>query len=159
MNDQDDGPKVKVVDRRWFTSDGDLREPSPDRPVRSQDPPPPAPAEQAGDQTETPPPADANDAGPATEPETPLDGAGEGLVHAPGEPGFVELVDSLAQPAVAFLSGQVPGRGRDLNAAKYYIDLLGTLEAKTRGNLNLEEKSILDDVLYQLRSLYLAASR
>ena len=71
----------------------------------------------------------------------------------------MELVDSLAQPAAAFLSGQVPGRGRDLEAARYYIDLLGVLESKTRGQLTLEEKNVLDDVLYQLRSLYVAATR
>ena len=154
MADQDEERKVKVVDRRWFTAEGELREPLPDRPpAPAQAAPPNEPASEAASQPEDSlPPADISTPFPDDPPaDSPL--------NVPGQPGFVELVDTLAQPAVAFLSGQVPGRGKDLAAARYYIDLLGVLEAKTRGQLSLEEKNVLDDVLYQLRSLYVAASR
>jgi len=137
---------VKVVDRRWFTTEGDLREPLPERPPAEA----PAAPQPAGEQ---PPDDVAEPASPAR------DEGPEASLHVPGAPGFLELVDTLAQPAVAFLSGQVPGRGKDLTAARFYIDLLAVLEEKTRGRLSLEEKNVLDDVLYQLRSLYVAASR
>jgi Domain of unknown function (DUF1844) len=158
--------KVKVVDRRWFTAEGDPRRPEPDRGAAQTvttnsntgaapgSPPPTTAVETAS------PPAPPTP-GPSEVPRnTPGSSAAEPELLQPGaQPSFVDLVDSLAQPAVAFLSGQVPGRGRDLAAARHYIDLLAVLEAKTRGNLSFEEKSVLDDVLYQLRSLFVAGSR
>lgn len=152
--DQDEERKVKVVDRRWFTADGELREPLPERPV-------PAEAETTRQEPPAEPAVHADGPAQLDDPELPegVSSSDGSPLHVPGGPSFVELVDTLAQPAVAFLSGQVPGRGKDLAAARYYIDLLGVLEAKTRGQLSLEEKNVLDDVLYQLRSLYVAASR
>jgi hypothetical protein len=82
---------------------------------------------------------------------------------APGEPspevGFLDLVDFLAQQAVALLSGQIPGRGRDPGMARFFIDLLGVVQEKTSGQLAPEETRYLEDVLYQLRSLFVAAIR
>jgi hypothetical protein len=161
--DADDRRKVKVIDRRWFTPEGQLRE-EPDSQAAS------APVSEVPKE-ETPDDAAATPRRPtaSSEPVAPGAEAGAGAasgeaasrpsVLKPGPPGFIELVDSLAQPALAFLSGQVPGRGRDLEAARYYIDLLGVLESKTREQLTLEEKNVLDDVLYQLRSLYVSATR
>ncbi len=45
----------------------------------------------------------------------------------------------------------------DLNRARHYIDLLGVLEEKTRGNLSLEEKRLLENSLTELRFRYLQA--
>jgi hypothetical protein len=129
--------KVKVVDRRRFTVDGEAVEPSeaapPAAPQAAEDPPaasPPEPAEQ--------PPG-------------------------PGSPppaiGFLDLVDFLAQQAAALLSGQIPGRGRDPQTARFFIDLLAVVEEKTAGQLSGEEARYLEDVLYQLRSLFVAATR
>lgn len=42
--------------------------------------------------------------------------------------------------------------------ARYYIDCLGILDEKTRGNLNEEEKKSLDDILIRLRLLYVKLS-
>ena len=92
----------------------------------------------------------------ATEP--PLPERGDPGV-LPAGPGLADIVDLLAQQAMAFMSGQVPGRGRDPATARYFIDLLGVLKEKTAGRLTLEETTFLDDVLYQLRSLYVAATR
>ena len=47
-----------------------------------------------------------------------------------------------------------PGTGkieRNLDAARFTIDLLGMLEEKTRGNLTEEEKTFLQQVLTTLR--------
>lgn len=43
---------------------------------------------------------------------------------------------------------------RNLDQAKNMIDLLGMLEAKTNGNLNENEKRLLDHALYELRMNY-----
>ncbi|HPM37407.1 MAG TPA: DUF1844 domain-containing protein [candidate division Zixibacteria bacterium] len=74
------------------------------------------------------------------------------------DPLFVQLVLSLQMGAwqqlgkiASPVSGQVD---RDLAMAKVSIDLLGMIQAKTAGNLNPEEKRMLDHVLYELRLNY-----
>ncbi len=134
--------KVRVVDRRWFTAEGDLKETEPRR--TDQAPPAGTPPVQ--------PPANA----PAAVPQRAKGDDGETPVP---KAGFMDLVDFLAQQAVALLSGQVPGRGRDPEMARFFIDLLGVVEEKTAGRLAPEEARYLDDVLYQLRSLFVAAQR
>jgi hypothetical protein len=46
---------------------------------------------------------------------------------------------------------------RDLPMARQEIDLLGVLEDKTRGNLTGEEERLLSQVLFDLRTRYVAA--
>ena len=41
-----------------------------------------------------------------------------------------------------------------LEIAKHYVDMLQMLEEKTKGNLADEEKSLLDQVLYEIRMRY-----
>jgi len=43
---------------------------------------------------------------------------------------------------------------KDLAQAKFSIDMLGMVEEKTKGNLNEEEKKLLDHVLFELRMNY-----
>jgi hypothetical protein len=43
---------------------------------------------------------------------------------------------------------------RDLDQAKGSINILGMLEAKTRGNLNEDEQKMLEHALYELRMNY-----
>ncbi len=135
----DDAPrrKVQVIDRRSFTADGELREPTG---VPAQPAPTPAPAE---------PPTPA----PTPEPAVESGGARRALT-------FSDLVDFFAQQAVLLLSGQgQPDRGVELESARYLIDLLAVVEEKSRGQLSPEEKRYVEHVLYQLRTLYVAASR
>lgn len=47
---------------------------------------------------------------------------------------------------------------KDLNRARHAIDLLGVLEEKTRGNLELEEKRLLENSLTELRFRFVQAS-
>jgi hypothetical protein len=42
----------------------------------------------------------------------------------------------------------------DLGLAKYNIDMLETIEEKTKGNLTKEEKKVLENTLNQLRMAY-----
>ncbi|MFB3925206.1 MAG: DUF1844 domain-containing protein [Syntrophales bacterium] len=43
---------------------------------------------------------------------------------------------------------------RNLAAAKQTIDILGMIQEKTRGNLNEDEKKLMDGILYELRMRY-----
>jgi hypothetical protein len=47
----------------------------------------------------------------------------------------------------------------DLEAARHMIDLLGVLYEKTRGNLSVEEDSLLDNMLADLRMQFVASAR
>lgn len=75
---------------------------------------------------------------------------------------FTSLVQTLATQAAIFLSDQEdPETGeslRHLDLAKHNIDLLGVLEAKTRGNLTDDERRLLDRLLYELRMAYVSAA-
>ncbi len=46
----------------------------------------------------------------------------------------------------------------DLEMAKYNIDMLETLEEKTKGNLTDEEAAVLEKTLYELRMTYVKVS-
>jgi hypothetical protein len=48
---------------------------------------------------------------------------------------------------------------RDLPAAKHYIDMLGVLAEKTKGNLTVEEQKLLDATLYELRMTYVEMTK
>lgn len=72
------------------------------------------------------------------------------------EPSFVVLLSMLAGPAFVHL-GLVPNPAtgkteKDLDQARWHIDLLHVLEEKSRGNLSGEERSHIDQLLHQLRS-------
>lgn len=77
---------------------------------------------------------------------------------------FMGFVLSLAATA-ALHFGDLPNpqTGRtdppNLQAASHLIDILAVLEQKTRGNLTAEERSVLDQVLYELRLRYVDAQK
>jgi len=50
-------------------------------------------------------------------------------------------------------------KGKNLSMAKQTIDILGMLEEKTRGNLDKDEESMLKNILYDLRILYVKEKR
>jgi hypothetical protein len=54
---------------------------------------------------------------------------------------------------------QVPGQPElkpDLDAAKHFVDLLGVLEEKTKGNLSSDEAAMIGAVAHEVRMIYLA---
>lgn len=81
----------------------------------------------------------------------------------PNVPGFDQFLSSLVMEAlIAFGDMAHPvtqQKHQDLRQAKYLIDLLEMLEAKTKGNLTGDEERILEDALYQLRMRYLNATQ
>lgn len=76
----------------------------------------------------------------------------------PGKPGFADLLNVLVLQVVAALGGMVGPNGErtppDLGGAGYFIDLIGALEEKTKGNLTTEEQKLMASVLNDLRIQY-----
>ncbi len=145
MNEEE--KPIRVVDRRMFTPDGELRPdfqaeepPEPPKPPPAAPAPAPSPAE-----TGTPPPEGPSAADAAT------------------SQAFIALVSFLASNVYAAL-GIDPMTGERLQrrepaAARQMIDWLGALELKTRGRLSFEESDLLSRVLYELRMAYVEVVR
>lgn len=55
------------------------------------------------------------------------------------------------------VTGEV--KAPNLAAAAQMIDILAMLETKTRGNLSAQERSLLEQVLYDLRMRYITAQQ
>jgi hypothetical protein len=75
---------------------------------------------------------------------------------------FVAFVLSLASSA-AIHFGDLPDPSGtrsepNLEGAAQMIDILVLLEEKTKGNLTLEERQLLEQVLYELRLRFVEAS-
>ena len=75
---------------------------------------------------------------------------------------FAALISMLVTQAL-FALGLVRVEGQDkkepdLELAKYSIDMLETIEEKTKGNLSEEEKKILENTLGQVRMAYVKLS-
>jgi hypothetical protein len=86
---------------------------------------------------------------------------------AAGEPlpaaSFELLISTLTAQALTAM-GKLPDpvQGHAVvrpDLAKHYIDLLGMLEQKTKGNLTKDEAGMLDEVLHQLRMTFVTTRR
>jgi len=76
---------------------------------------------------------------------------------------FIEFVMMQAQNAALFL-GQIPnpqtGKGEvNLELAKMFIDQLGMIQEKTRGNLSNEEGAVLRNTLSNLQMAFVEVSK
>lgn len=169
-------PTFKITDRRLFNPDGSPRED-----IREEEPAPaPATLEDAGPTQSAV--ADARPAEPArkgatreavedaarpeSRPESapprraerereareaqPEAGASEEFLM------LVEFIASFAADALGMVNHPGGGGGVNLQLAKQCIDMLGTLQGKTRGNLSGEETQFLDMILSQLRMQYVS---
>lgn len=139
----EDEKPIRVVDRRMFTPEGELRPGF--QPEETPEPPKPAPAAPAGE---------ASPASPGSRP--------SGTDRATSQ-GFVTLLSFLASNVYAALGiDPVTGKAlsrRDTAAAQQMIEWLAVLEQKTRGNLSFEETDLLSRALYELRMAYVEAVR
>jgi hypothetical protein len=107
--------------------------------------------------------ASAQDGGRAASPESAQEEeedlyAGEEVPGADDPASFINFLMSIASNAAASLgmmehpvTGQ---RGVDLPLAKLWIDVLGMLQQKTRGNLAPQEQQIFEGLLADLRMQY-----
>jgi hypothetical protein len=143
VSEGDEKP-IRIVDRRMFTAEGELRpefqaeeapEPGPALPPR---PPATAPPQREETEEQLPPQRE--------EPRS----------------DFASLVRSLATTAysaLGLLQDAAGSRRRDLGVARQMIDWLAMLEQKTRGNISFEESDFLSKVLYELRLAFVEMSR
>lgn len=81
----------------------------------------------------------------------------------PPEPDFKFFITTLALQATIWMGGVVnPATNKkeeDLTQAKFIIDTLGMLRDKTKGNLNQEETTLLENILYELRVQYISKTQ
>lgn len=151
--------EMKVTDKRMFTADGQLREEFKHLEDAAQEPADRAEeaAAPSAPEREPPPPRPESpvaEAGPKPDRQPPA--------TPPGAPTILDLIGLLAEHTALYL-GEVSlpdGQSmRDLRAAKLHLDLLDALRSKTEGNLTREESSVLEDILYRLRMLYVEKKR
>ncbi len=73
------------------------------------------------------------------------------------------LVTTLATQAMAALGLMPDDQGEPLPVnlafAKHFIDLIGVLDEKCKGNLEADEKRYIDDALYQLRLAFVEVGK
>lgn len=147
----------KVADRRKFNADGTVREgvvldePKPEKqpdafatPVRER-----PDIETAANEL------DEHDLTP--------NGEDEEIPGADDPASFVNFLSTLATNAAASL-GAVPHpatgkRSLDLETGKYWLDVLGMIREKTKGNLHPQEARLLDSLLADLRMQYVTVVR
>jgi Domain of unknown function (DUF1844) len=151
----DEDKPIRVVDRRMFTPEGELRpdfEPE-ETPEPPKAPPPPSPP---------PPPSSREGKRAAARAPVDVPAPDEAAAGSELEGGFTGMIRSLATTAYAAL-GLVPdpagGRRVDPPVARQMIDWLGVLDLKTRNNLSFEESDLLARVLYELRMAYVEVMR
>ena len=90
--------------------------------------------------------------------DTPASSSASGPSH-PSAVSFPTFVLSLVHAAATHfgdIADQHTGRPGPVNlpAAQQIIDILAMLELKTRGNLTVEERQLIDQVLEELRARY-----
>lgn len=79
------------------------------------------------------------------------------------EASFPVFISGLGMQALAAL-GEIENpltkkKEANLNEARYLIDIIEMLQKKTKGNTTNEEKDMLENLLYQLRMLYLEKAK
>jgi hypothetical protein len=159
-------PQFKVTDRRLFNADGTPRE-------MAEEEAAPKKEEAGGPQGETIVGASAPAADSVTGAETggveahsaelaqePLAETDEEVEGANDPASFVNFLMSIASNAAAALGMMehpaTGERGVDLQLGKHWIDVLGMLEQKTRGNLSQQEGQILEGLLSDLRMQFVS---
>lgn len=167
-------PQFKVTDRRLFNADGTPRELGEEETADKQESTSPAqeqpetgaggPSRAAASTTAS---EQVNEASTLRAPssdarrsEEPLSEPDEEVAGADDPASFVNFLMSIASNAAASLGMMehpVTGeRGVDLQLGKHWIDVLGMLEQKTRGNLSPQEHQIMEGLLADLRMQFVS---
>jgi Domain of unknown function (DUF1844) len=134
----------RVIDRRPFTSEGELRKEVVEEEERE--------AKREAAQRPSTPPAESAKTAAAPPAEAPK-----------ASPGFENLIRMLGSNAAMVLGAYAdPRTGQpviDPDAAREFIDMLDALREKTKGNLAPEEDSLLLDLLGKLKMTYLEVNQ
>ncbi len=149
----------KVTDRRLFNPDGSPRDLLPEEKteqaptILAETPSGKVPEPQTGksESRKNAPSAFEDERGPDAD-----------LADADDPASFVNFVMSIASNAASSL-GMIEHpvtnqREVDLQLGKHWIDVLGMLQQKTRGNLVSQEQQILEGLLADLRMQYVSLS-
>ena len=143
MSDRKPEEAFRVIDRRPFTAEGELRK----EVVEEQE------REAKREATQRPPAAEAaKPAAPVPPAETPK-----------RSPAFENLIRMLGSNAAMTLGAYAdPRTGEPViepEAAREFIDMLDALHEKTKGNLAPDEDSMLLDLLGKLKMTYLEVNQ
>ncbi len=107
--------------------------------------------------------AGTDDEPAAEEPAADEPAADEPAAEGVPEASFSTLISVLATQTMVALGEGIPGQQEQspvqLSLARYHIDTLSVLQEKTAGNLADEETALLEQVLYQLRMMYVAVQK
>lgn len=145
MSEHKSEDTFRVIDRRLFTEEGELRKEALEEESRES-------AKEA-EVAKQPPVAPAEPAAPDAAPkETPK-----------RNPAFENLIRMIGSNAAMVLGAYAdPRTGQpmfDPDAAREFIDMLDALHEKTKGNLAPEEDSVLLDLLGKLKLTYLEVNQ
>lgn len=153
---QDEG--FKVVDRRLFTEEGELRKEAVEQERREQE----AAARKASTAPQAksvPEKRSGTSAGDGKQAGAP-DAATADIAASRS---FQMLVDFLTRNAAAMMGGMAdPRTGQaflDLDGARDMIDMLDELREKTRGNLAKADEDLLIEVIGSLKLTFMEVSR
>lgn len=159
MPDSKRDETFKVVDRRLFTAEGELRKEVAEQQDREQEA-----ASVAADKAARH--AQAASHGPnqsKVAPQGAVPAAQPAAETPKRSPAFENLVRSLGQNAAMLLGGYAdPRTGQpmlDLEGAREMIDMLDVLREKTVGNLAPEEDTLLLDVLGNLKLAFMEMTK
>lgn len=145
MSEHKSEDSFRVIDRRLFTDDGQLRQEAVEEEAREA-------VKEAEIAKLAPAPA-----APASESEAPA------IEPPKRSPAFENLIRMLGSNAAMVLGAYAdPRTGQpmiDPDAARELIDMLDALHEKTKGNLAPEEDSILLDLLGKLKLTYLEVNQ
>lgn len=150
MAEQKPDESFKVIDRRPFTPEGELRKEALEQERRD---------EEAAASAQKP--AAGKGGAPGAKPSgTPASAAADAPKPSHG---FQILVDFLARNAAVLLGGYTdPRTGQallDLEGAQEMIEMLDALREKTQGNLAAEDDRLLVEVLGSLKLSFLEMSK
>lgn len=142
----------KVVDRRLFTEQGELRQDAVEQERREEE----AATKKAAEQAKSAPAKSGDGAGGASQ------GAEEADAIPPSR-SFQLMVDFLTRNAAAMLGGMAdPRTGQpfvDIEGAREMIDMLDVLREKTKGNLAKADSDLLVEVLGSLKLSFMEISK
>lgn len=163
-------PVFKIADRRKFNADGSLREGVNLEEAKPQTVTPAADAAQPELQAK---PAETpqiiteeipkTETAPQTAAETEEDFDEAEIPGAENPASFANFLLSLASQAAAAMGlAENPMTGKrsaDLELSRYWLDVLGMLNEKTKGNLHPQEQKLFDGLLGDLRMQFVQLRR
>jgi len=173
---KEEQPIFKVTDRRLFNADGTPRDVLPEEQPSPK--PEPQPQEKVAESSISEPPVVLSEPRPATasaaaehssvtEPASVEAGQTEeeafdevGIPDAADPASFINFAMSIASNAASSLGlMEHPATGKrevDLELGKHWIDVLGMLQKKTKGNLTPQEAQIVEGWLADLRMQFVS---